>query len=146
MANYLNANTIMNGTFGVVTMNGDEVTEAFGLEAKIELQKEAVKICGSLAEHEKYMGYKGTGTVRLKKTNSRMALQLMEGIKSGNMPEIEIMSELADPAALGAERVLIKGIKFNDLTLANWEAGALGEVEAPFTFTDFQMIDSIDPQ
>lgn len=146
MANYLNANTIMNGTFGVVTMNGHEVTEAFGLEAKIELQKEAVKICGSLAEHEKYMGYKGTGTVRLKKTNSRMALELMEGIKTGNLPEIEIMSELADPAALGAERVLIKGIKFNDLTLANWEAGALGEVEAPFTFTDFQMIDSVDPQ
>jgi len=146
MANYLNANTIMNGTFGVVTMNGHEVLEAFGMEAKVELQKEAIKICGSLAEHEKYMGYKGTGTVRLKKTNSRMALELMEGIKSGKLPEIEIMSQLADPAATGAERVHIKGIKFNDLTLVNWEAGALGEIEAPFTFTDFELIDAVSPQ
>jgi len=146
MANYLNVNTIMSGTFGVITMNGHEVMEAFGMEAKVELQKEAIKICGSLAEHEKYMGYKGTGTVRLKKTNSRMALELIEGIKSGKLPSVEIMSELADPAANGAERVLIKGVKFNDLTLANWEAGALGEVEAPFTFTDFQMIDVVEPQ
>lgn len=146
MANYMNVNTIMNGTFGVVTMNGHEVLEAFGMEAKIELQKEAIKICGSLAEHEKYMGYKGTGTIRLKKTNSRMALQLVEGIKTGVLPEIEIMSELADPAASGAERVQIKGVKFNDLTLANWEAGALGEVEAPFTFTDFELIDVVEPQ
>lgn len=144
MANYLNVNTIMNGTFGVVTMNGHEVTEAFGMEAKVELQKESIKVCGSLAEHEKYMGYKGTGTIRLKKTNSRLALELIDGIKTGKLPQVEIMSQLADPAANGAERVLIKGVKFNDLTLANWEAGALGEVEAPFSFTDFQLIDAVE--
>ena len=36
----------------------------------------------------------------------------------------------------------LKGISFDDLTLADWEAARLGQIEAPFTFEDWEVIDA----
>lgn len=35
------------------------------------------------------------------------------------------------------------GVSFDDLTLADWESGKLGEVECPFTYTDYNFLDLI---
>jgi len=51
-----------------------------------------------------------------------------------------------DPAAFGAERVIIKDACFDDLTLVNWEAKVKGEVECPFTFTDWEPLDTVAPR
>jgi hypothetical protein len=103
-------------------------------------------VCGKLGTDTKFMGYKGTGSVKLYKANSRMAIKLSDEIKAGRNPRLQILSALKDPAAYGAERVLIKDAAFDDLTLADWEAAVKGEVEAPFTFTDWKLIDTITPR
>lgn len=139
----ISAEKILNGTFGEVWLDGDKVSECYGLEAKIELDKEEVPVCGKLGTDTKLMGYKGTGSMKLHKVNSRMILKISDQIKAGINPRFQILSSVNDPAADGAERILIKDAAFDDLTLANWEAKAKGEVECPFTFTDWEPLDTI---
>lgn len=137
------AENIINGTFGEVWLDGEKVAEAFGLEAKIELEKEEISICGQLGVDTKLMGYKGTGSIKMHKMNSRMMNKLSDSIQKGINPRLQILSALADPAAKGAERILIKDAAFDDLTLAAWEAKAKGELECPFTFSNWELIDTI---
>lgn len=129
-----------------VWIDGEKLSEAKALQAKIEFNKEEVNICGKLGTDTKLMGYKGTGTVTLHKINSRMMLKLSDQVKSGINPRVQILSALKDPAAFGAERVLIKDACFDDLTLINWEVGTKGEIECPFTFTDWDLLDTIEPR
>ncbi len=146
MASKFNTERIMNGTFGEVWFDGDLVSECYGLEARVEIEKEEIAVCGKLGTDTKMMGYKGTGSTKMHKTNSRMMIKLSDKIKRGENPRLQILSALKDPAAFGAERVLIKDTCFDDLTLANWEAKAKGEVECPFTFTDWELLDTIAPR
>jgi len=142
----LDASRVINGTFGEVWLDGDKVSECYGLEAKVEIDKEEISVCGKLGTDTKMMGYKGTGSLKLHKVNSRMMIKLSGQIKAGMNPRLQILSSLKDPAAYGAERILIKDAAFDDLTLANWEAKAKGEVECPFTFTDWELLDTITPK
>lgn len=141
-----NTERVINGTFGELWLDGDKVSECYGLEARVEFEKEDVPVCGKQGTDTKLMGYKGTGTVRLHKVYSRMALKISDQIKQGINPRLQILSALKDPAAYGAERILIKDACFDDLTLAAWEAKQKGTVEAPFTFTDWELLDTIQPQ
>ena len=72
-----------------------------------------------------------------------MALAIGEAIRDGKDIRFTIISKLADPDAYGAERVTLKNVSFDDLTLADWEAKQVGKVECPFTFTDFEFLDTI---
>jgi hypothetical protein len=142
----LTGEQVINGTHGELWLDGEKVSECYGLEARVELNKEDVDICGKLGTDTKMMGYKGAGTLKLHKTNSRMMLKLSDEIKRGINPRLQILSALKDPAALGAERVLIKDAAFDEIALANWEAKQKGTNEVPFTFTDWDPIDLIEPR
>lgn len=134
---------IMNGTFGEVWLDGDKVAECYGLEARVEFEKEEIPMCGQLGVDTKLMGYKGTGSLKMHKMNSRMMIKLSDKIKGGENPRLQVLSALKDPAALGAERVIIKDACFDDLILANWEVKNKGEIDAPFTFTDWDLLDTV---
>ena len=137
---------IMNGTFGECWLDGDYVGECKKAQAKIELNKENVKQCGTWAEDNKITGYKGTGSLTLFKVSSRMALKIADMIKNKQDVRFTVISKLADPDAFGAERCAVYGVSFDDLTLFDWEAGAVGESEHPFTFTTYEYLDKVDPQ
>jgi hypothetical protein len=141
-----NGEKVISGTFGEVWLDGEYVAEALALEARIDIEKEDVPLSGKFTTDSKFMGYKGSGTLRMHKANSRMISKISDQIKSGINPRFQILSSLADPAAAGAERILIKDASFNDLTLINWELKQKGTVEAPFTFTDWENKDLITPQ
>lgn len=139
----LNPNKVISGTFGRVWLDGALMGEAFGLQAKIEIQKDEFPIAGSLVPGEKITGWKGTGSLKFRKVDSRLISMIGEAIKRGENLEFEILSELADPTAYGAERILYKQVSFNDLTLSEWEVATRGDVEAPFTFRDYKFFDLI---
>lgn len=143
----LDVNKVMNGTFGEVWLGGIFASEAYGLSAKVEVNKEEIAVVGKLGTDTKMSGYKGTGSIKMYKVNSRMVLLISDQIKSGINPRFQILSALADPAAYGAERIIIKDACFDDLTLADWEAAVTkGTIEAPFTFTDWDPEDTVSPQ
>jgi hypothetical protein len=137
---------VMNGTFGEIWLDGEYVAEVKGFQAKVGFVKEDVEMAGKLGTGSKFMGYKGTGSLRMHKVNSRMQRKLSGLVKQGINPRFQILSSINDPAAYGAERVLIKDANFDDLTLADWEVKRNGEIEAPFTFTDWEDKDLVTPQ
>ena len=134
---------IINGTHGTVFLDGEEVAEAKAFQAKLEFQKEEVKVAGKMATGTKYMGYSGKGSITLHKVNSRMIKAIGQQIKEGKEPRFTLIGKLADPDADGVERIAINNVSFDDLTLFDFEVGALGQTECPFTFTDWDVLDSI---
>ena len=134
---------IINGVHGTVFLDGEEVAEVKSFQAKLEFQKEEVKIAGKMATGTKYMGYSGKGSLALHKVNSRMIKAIGQQIKEGKEPRFTIIGKLADPDSDGVERIAINNVSFDDLTLFDFEVGALGQVECPFTFTDYDFLDLI---
>lgn len=119
------------------------MAEATGLEAKYKVTKSDVNQTGTIRKGKKITEIEGTGTLKLNKVSSYMLKLLLEDVKKGKMPDITIISNLKDPAAAGNERVKITGVSFDELTIADWEAGKLGEESYAFTFENAELIDAI---
>lgn len=142
----MDAKNVINGTFGEVWIDSEKLAECKGLQAKLEFIKEDVDIAGKMGKDKKIVGYEGKGTLRMYKVNSRMAIKLRQLVKEGKDVRFTIVSKLADPDSHGAERVVIRDVSFDDLTLADFEPRKVLEVESPFTFVDYDFIDTITPQ
>ena len=137
------AKRVISGTWGEVWLDGDKVSECYGLKAKVSFNKEDIALCGQMASDKKVTSIECTGSLRMHKVTSRMALAIGENIRKGKDVRFTIVSKLKDPDAYGAERVVLSNVSFDDLTLADWEAKSVGKVECPFTFTDYEFLDEI---
>ena len=140
----MQGNKVMNGTWGQVWLEGELVGECFGLQAKASYTKEDVNICGRMAADKKITAIAYTGSLKMHKVNSRMALMIGNIVKEGMDPRFTVISNLADPDAYGAERISLRNVSFDDTTLADWEVAKVGSIEAPFTFTDYEFIDPVE--
>ncbi len=138
--------TVINGTYGQVFLEGELVREATGLKADVQLQFTDVPMCGTLAKHQKVMGLDCNGSITMAKINSRMAIKISNMLREGRTPKFTIISKLADPDAAGAERVVLKNCQFSSLTLVDWSERQLGSITQPFTFTDWDYVDLIEPE
>ncbi len=138
------AKRVINGTFGEVWLDGDYVSECYGLQAKASFNKEKINMCGRMATDNKITSISYMGSLKLHKVNSRMAAAIGSLVKNGRDPRFTIISKLDDPDAYGAERVAIRDVSFDDLTLSDWEVAVNGKMEAPFTFTDYDFLDRIE--
>ena len=133
----------INVTFGSLWVDDYFLSEVTGLEAKVSLEKTEVNQVGSLAKGYKVTGIDCKGTIKLNKVTSYFINLLSENIKNGKTTTCTIISKLDDPDAFGSERVKLTGCTFDELTLANWEAKKLGEESIPFSFTDWELMDTI---
>lgn len=140
----LNPQRVINGSFGEVWINGSQLSQCKKLSAKVEIKKEDVPIPGTLKTGKKMTGYEGKGSMTLFKISSLIQNEMVNNLKSGILPTMSVVSSIKDPAAFGAERVKLTGVTFDDITLIDWEVGKLGELELPFTFEDYYMLDIID--
>ena len=138
------AKRVVSGTWGEVWLDGDKVSECYGLQAKASFNMEDIALCGQMASDKKVTSIDCTGSLRLHKVTSRMAQAIGENIRNGRDVRFTIVSKLKDPDAYGAERVVLRNVSFDDLTLADWEAKSVGKVECPFTFTDYEFLDVIE--
>ena len=135
---------IISGTWGEVWLDDDYVSEAYGLQLKVNYNKEDVNICRQMAVDSKVTSVKMTGSISMHKVSSRMARKIGEEIKNGKDIRFQIISKLADPDSYGTERISVKNVSMDDLTLADWEVAKKGTITAPFTFTDYEFLDEIE--
>lgn len=138
------AKRVMSGTWGEVWLDNDYVSECYGMQAKAAFNKQDVQMCGRMAVDKKVTNITCTGSLRLHKVSSRMAIKMGKEIKDGRDLRFTVISKLADPDAYGAERVVLSNVSFDDLTIADWEVATNGKIEAPFTFTDYNFIDTVE--
>lgn len=139
------ARRVISGTFGSVWIDGEQVGECYGLQAKFSFNKEKIALCGQMATDSKITSMEGTGSLKMHKVNSRMGVLIGDQIAKGHDPRFTVIAKLSDPDAFGAERVALYNVSFDDDVLADWEAGQVGKVEAPFTFTKREFLDAINP-
>jgi len=139
----IKGNQVISGTWGEMWLNGDKMSETSALQAKVSLKKTAVNMCGSLVDGQKVSGMELKGTLKMHKVSSTMIKANSASIKSGKSLEYTIISKLDDPDSLGAERIVLKGVMFDELTLVDWEAKKNGEESIPFTFQDWDLLDLI---
>lgn len=140
----ITANQAINGTHGSVWINGNLAANIKKFEAKLTLNYEQVDIAGDLGEHQKFMGYSGSGTMTFTKVDSTIVSMMHEDISKGKLPEIMIVGKLEDPQSLGAERVQLNEVTLDEIMLLNFEQKTIMEEEVPFKFADFKMLDLID--
>lgn len=135
------AKRVASGTWGQVWLDGDYVSECYGCKLAVKTTKEKIRLAGQMAGDNKITGIELTGTLKLYKCNSRMARLIGDKLKSGRDVRFTVISKLADPDAYGAERISVTGVSFDDLTLADWESGKIGQIEVPFTYTNYEFLD-----
>ena len=133
----------INGTFGSLWIDDYFLAEVTGLEAKVSLEKTEVNQVGTLAKGYKITGMDCKGTIKLNKVTSYFINLLSANIQAGKTTSCTIISKLQDPDSDGAERIKLTGCTFDELTLANWEAKKLGEESVPFSFTGWELLDTI---
>ena len=142
MPDILNAAEVRSGTWGQLWLDGEQVSECFGCQIKVNKTKEDVSRCRTLIAGKKMTGVAITGTVRIYNATSRLIKLEAEALKQGKDLRHTIISNLDDPDNTSNQRIAVKGVSFDDLTLADWQAAQLGQIEAPFTAEDYEILDS----
>ena len=130
------------GTWGSLWLDGEQVAECYGCQIKLSKTKEDVTRCRTLVAGKKLTGISGTGTVQIYNATSRLIHAETQALKNGQDLRHTLISNLDDPDNPSNQRISVTGVSFDDLTLADWEAAKLGQIEAPFTFEDFDVLDS----
>lgn len=139
----MNAKNVINGTFGSVWIDNELWAEVESFEAVVNIDYEDVHIAGSLSTHKKQTGWNGTGSLTIKKINSRVNKKMADGVKTGQTPRMKIVGKLADPDSFGAERVAIHDVTFDSFTLMKFEQKTPINQDLPFAFSDYELVDTI---
>ncbi len=142
MSEAIEATLVRSGTWGSLWLDGEQVAECKGCQAKVSKTKEDVARCRAMMQDSKVVSVKGTGSIRIYNATSRLIELESEAMRSGKDTRHTIISNLDDPDNPNNQRIALMGVSFDDLTLADWEAAKLGEIEAPFTFNDYQILDT----
>ena len=139
------AKRVINGSFGELWLDGEKIAECTACQLKVSKNKETINLCGQFMSDTKATSGSGTGSLTLYKVDSGF-IQRQIGIQDGEDIRVTVISKLRDPDSLGAERVAVYNVSFDDLTLADWQAAQVGTVTAAFTFTRYELLDAIEVQ
>lgn len=137
------ANKVINGTFGDAWVDDDYLGEIVSGKAEVDVTYSDISRARHLINGKKMTKAEGKGSVKLHHVRSNIAKKMSDAIKSGRTLSVKIIMRLEDPDALGAERVVLYGCKFNKATLMDWEAEKETEESYDFTFEDWDFLDLI---
>ncbi|MEG0258468.1 MAG: phage tail tube protein [Lysinibacillus sp.] len=140
------AGRVINGTHGAVWINGQKLFDLESIELKVSIEYEDVYFPEDTGKYRKFMGWVGEGNLVLKKMYTRGANLLAKAVKTGQMPDVEITTRLADPDSYGVERTSVSGVTFNEFLLAKIEQRTLLQEEMGFEFGDFDLLETIKEQ
>lgn len=136
------AKRVISGSWGEVWLDGRKVAECSAFQAKVARNKEKLNFCGKFMSDTKATSADGTGSMTIYHVDSA---HLMEesGIQNGVDRRYTLVAKLRDPDSWGAERVAVYGVSFDDMTLADWKAATTGSITRAFTFSSFELLDTI---
>lgn len=137
------AGKVINGTFGEVWFDGEYMAEVKKCRLEVSIEYEEVVRVRNLTPGQKMVALKPEGEVTFEKVSSTVIKKIAECVKNGKSPRFTIISNLDDPEAFGAERVVAYNCAFERLPLADWEHGSLTEESYSFKFEEFELLDTI---
>lgn len=137
-------NQVINGTHGEVWINSKYFAEAQSLKATVTLDKTEIKRIKRLAKGYKVMSMTCKGSIKFHKVESYLLKEINKEISQGKQPVFTIESKLNDPDSNGEERVVIRDATFDAMDIINWEAGKVSEEAYNFTFSEWDIVETID--
>lgn len=140
----MNGNQVILGTNAKLFINNLRMGNVKNFELKANLQYEDILVNGNLITQSKYKGATLTGTCVLHKIDSYMINLLKDAIKTGVMPSIKMVGELADPNVDGSEAIEIYDVMFDDATLMAFANGEVREESTAFRAGGYNYISTID--
>jgi Protein of unknown function (DUF2001). len=138
------ASEVINGSYGQIWLDNEEVGEVLSFKATVTPKTEAVSQIGKLVDGTKIVGLECKGDLKANKINSRFIKLLSDDFRKGKTNTFTIISKLSDPDSKGTERVALKGCTFTDLDITNWENKKLTEESMSFNFEDWEFYDTIE--
>lgn len=143
MANTMKADNCILGTFGKLYINNVRVAEIKSFELKASLQYEDILVNGNLITQSKYKGATLSGTMVVHKVNSFNIKLVKDAIKTGIMPSIKFLGELADPNIDGDEAIEVSDVMFDEATLLSFANGEVREESTAFRAGDYNYLSTI---
>lgn len=142
MPEIMDTTRVRNGDWGQLWLDGEQVAECRACQIKVNKDKQDVPRCGTLVSGKKLTGVSITGSVTIYNATSRLIKAEGEAVRQGRDLRHTIISLLNDPDNPQPQRIVVRGVSFDDVTLADWAAAQLGEIEAPFTGEDYEILDA----
>lgn len=139
----MNSQSVILGTFGRIYLNNVRVAEVKSFELKANLNYEDINVNGNLITQSKYKGSTLSGTFVVHKVSSANIKLVKDAIKTGVMPDIKILGELADPNSAGDEAIEIRDVCFDEATLLSFANGEVREESTAFRAGDYNYLSTI---
>lgn len=141
-----NAERVLSGSFGYIEVDGVEWAEINSFQLSVEIGYADVQV--GMEVDQKMLTRKGSGNISVHKVYSH-SKALLEKLKSGKTPRINIVAWVEDPDATDSktERVSVKDAKFTTLNILNFKHGEKMEQEYPFfcRADNIVYLDAIEP-
>lgn len=135
---------VLHGSCSEVYINGVRDVLATKIEVKVTGDFEDGAFCGDYGTFPIYNGYSIEGTLTDKKTDSTLEVAIVEGYRTGVMPDIVLITALTNPATRQVERWSVSGVVFTEVALANIEAKKAVERELPFKAETYKNLEAIE--
>lgn len=139
----INQNKILNGSKGTAWLNGTLLATLSSIQLKVTGNFDDVNFCGDLSTYSVFTGWKGEGTIKINKIDSTVLKLVADGYKTGNVPELKIITKLTDSVSGQSERVAVTGVVISEFMIANFENKKVVEEEIPVKFTGYEVIETI---
>lgn len=143
----LQANDTVRGSQGVVQAIIDNKVETLlhvkKVEAKLEKNKEALAIAGSMWEHSKTKNMKGTGNMTVYYM-SPLFRKIAKKLKKGMDVELTLIVTNDDEnSSVGRQSMALYGVNLDSIPLALFDVDSAAlEESVDFTFTDFEELEA----
>ena len=137
----INPQNVINGTFGYMYIDGDEVAELIGVKAQDDISYEDVDQPGHLRSGKKMNGVSGTGEFTINKITNTYNEKWAASIDEGKQPEVTITTVEADPNALESATWQFYNCTIENIPYINASAKTLTQDTYKFAFMDRKKLD-----
>ena len=134
---------VLHGSCSEAFINGKREPLLTKIEVKVTGDFEDGTFCGDYGTYPIYNGYSVEGTLTGKKSDSTLEVAIVEGYRTGVMPDIVLITALTNPVSRQVERWSVSGVVFTEVALANIEAKKAVERELPFKAETYKNLEAI---
>ncbi len=135
---------VFHGSASEVYINGKRDELATKIEIKVTGDYEDGSFCGEYGTFPMYNGYNIEGTITDKKADSSLELAILEGYRTGVMPDIVLVCSVGPSGSNKRERWSVSDVVFTEVALANIEAKKAVERELPFKAVYFTNLEAVE--
>lgn len=133
---------IINGTFGQVWEDGVRIAEVTAFQVKVTKTFDEKSQAGNMVTDRKLLSVKITGSMTLDKVYTRGANDVEQAIAGYDLRH-QLVGAVADPSAVGAERVSLSGVSYDEITVADWAVAKSGSLTIPFQAAGIKYLDKV---